>query len=53
MTEKKKTETKETPVEVDVNAFVARKLKDINELENEAKAKFLATRVLDNKRGKK
>ena len=48
----KKTETKKTPA-VDVDAFVARKLKDINELENEAKAKFLATRVLDNKRGKK
>lgn len=54
MSEKKeKTETKETPAVVDVDAFVARKLKDINELENEADAKFLAARVLNNKRGKK
>ena len=50
MAEKK---AKETPAEVDVNAFVARKLKDINELENDAEAKFLAARVLDNKRGRK
>lgn len=49
MAEKKK----ETPDKVDVNAFIARKLKVINELESEAKAKFLAERVLENKRGKK
>lgn len=51
MAEKKE---KEAPVKkVDVNAFIARKLKDINELENEAKAEFLAARVLNNRRGKK
>ena len=50
---KEKAEKKETPVEVDVNAFVARKLKDINELPSEARATFLADRVLSNKRGKK
>lgn len=50
MAEKKE---KEAPAKVDVNAFIARKLKDINEFENEAKAEFLAERVLSNKRGKK
>lgn len=50
MAEKKE---KETPVKVDRDAFVARKLKDINELDNEAEKAFLAKRVLDNKRGKK
>lgn len=50
MAEKKE---KETPAKVDVDAFVARKLKDINEYENEAEARFLADRVLGNKRGKK
>ena len=49
MAEKKE---KETP-EIDVNAFVSRKLKAINEMENKAKARFLAQRVLENKRGKK
>lgn len=51
MAKKKEKETPER--KVDVNAFVARKLKDINEIENEALAKFLAERVLNNKRGKK
>ena len=51
MAEKKE---KEAPKqEVDVNAFISRKLKAINEMENKATAKFLAQRVLDNKRGKK
>lgn len=49
MAEKKK----ETPDKVDVTAFISRKLKVINEMESEAKAKFLAERVLGNKRGKK
>lgn len=43
----------ETPKEVDVNAFVARKLMAINLLDSDAEKKFLAQRVLDNKRGKK
>lgn len=43
----------ETPMEVDVNAFVARKLKAINLLDSDAEKKFLAQRVLNNKRGKK
>jgi len=50
MAEKKE---KEAPAKVDVDAFIARKLKDINEMDNEAKAEFLAARVLNNKRGKK
>ena len=49
MAEKKE---KEAP-EFDFDAFVARKLKAINEMENKAKAKFLAQRVLESKRGKK
>lgn len=43
---------KETPKKVDVNAFIARKLKVINELESDAAKQFLAQRVLNNKRGK-
>ena len=51
MAEKK---TKEAPKqEVDVNAFISRKLKAINEMENKAEARILAQRLLDNKRGKK
>lgn len=50
MAEKKE---KEASAKVDVDAFIARKLKDINEMDNEAKAEFLAARVLSNKRGKK
>lgn len=50
MAEKKE---KEAPVKVDLDAFVARKLKDINELDDEAEKNFLAQRVLGNKRGKK
>ncbi len=58
MADKKKTEkveTKETkaPEKVDVNAFIARKLKVINEIESDAQRQFLAQRVLNNKRGKK
>lgn len=51
MAEKKepiKAETKR----VDVNAFIKRKLKDINEMQDQAKAKDLAERVMSNKRGK-
>lgn len=50
MAEKKE---KEVPEKVDVDAFVARKLKAINEMENKAKARFLAQRILESKRGKK
>lgn len=58
MSEKKEKEApekkeKETPEKVDVDAFIARKLKAINEMDDEAEAKFLADRVLGNKRGKK
>lgn len=53
MADKKKAEKTETPEKVDINAFVARKLKAINELESEAEKRFLAQRVLNNKRGKK
>lgn len=49
----KKTEKKDAPIKVDVDEFIARKLKYINDLEDEAEAKFLAMRVLGNKRGKK
>lgn len=58
MSEKKKTEKKvEKKVEkvdvemevVNVDDFIARKLKVINELPNKAKAKALADRVLRNK----
>lgn len=41
----KKTEEKK----VDVQAFKARKLKAINQMENKAKARGLAERVLNNK----
>lgn len=53
MAEKKPKEEKtpEKVEKVDVDAFIARKLKSINEMENEALAQFLAQRVLDNKRG--
>lgn len=52
MAEKKE---KEAPKQekVDVEAFIARKLKAINEMGNKADAEFLAQRVLANKRGKK
>ena len=43
---------KEEIEKVDVDAFIARKLKAINDLDNEAEKQFLAQRVLDNKRGK-
>ena len=52
MTEKKEKEAPKQEV-VDVDAFVSRKLKAINEMENKAEAEFLAQRVLANKRGKK
>ena len=47
-----KVEKKETPKKVDLDAFIARKLKVINELDDEAEKDFLAKRVLNNKRGK-
>lgn len=53
MAEKKKEETPKKKEEVDVNAFISRKLKPINEMGETASAKFLAQRVLENKRGKK
>lgn len=61
MADKKKAEKvepekveKEAPKKevVDVDAFIARKLFAINEMDNEALAEFLAQRVLNNKRGK-
>lgn len=52
MAEKKKEKKEETPKTVDLDAFIARKLRVINEMESDAKAKFLAERVLSNKRGK-
>ena len=55
MADKKKTEkVEEAPAKdvVDVDAFIARKLIAINEMDNEASAEFLAQRVLNNKRGK-
>lgn len=42
-------EKKEEKKEVKKNDFVERKLKVINTMEDEAKARFLANRVLDNK----
>lgn len=45
-------EKKEAKKAVDVDKFIARKLKSINEMKNEAKAKKLANRVLNNKGGK-
>ena len=52
MAEKKEKEAPKKQ-EVDVNAFISRKLKSINEMGETASAMFLAQRVLDNKRGKK
>ena len=51
--EKAEKKAKENPAEVDVNAFISRKLKVINDLYDEAEKRFLADRVLGNKRGKK
>lgn len=51
MADKAEKKEKEAPVKVDKEAFVARKLKVINELDNEAEKRFLADRVLENKRG--
>lgn len=44
----------EIPVDepIDVEAFINRKLKAINKMANKAKAKSLANRVMNNKRGK-
>lgn len=50
--EKTEKKEKETPKKVDLDAFIARKLKVINELDDEAEKDFLAKRVLNNKRGK-
>lgn len=53
MSEKEKkveAEPKKAEKKVDVNAFVNRKLKDINELDNPALAKELADRVRKNRR---
>lgn len=59
--EKKPTEAAEEKVEiveeekkdkgVDVEAFIARKLTAINQMEDEAKARNLASRVLSNRKG--
>lgn len=59
--EKKPTEVTEEKVEaveeekkdkgVDVEAFIARKLTAINQMEDEAKARNLASRVLSNRKG--
>lgn len=50
MAEKKEATPK--VAKVDVNAFVARKLKAINEMENKAMARDLVKRLMMNKRGK-
>lgn len=44
-------EKKEEEAKVDVKAFIARKLKAINEMENKALARDLARRLMMNKRG--
>lgn len=46
MAEKKEANT------VDIEAFIARKLKAINEMDDKAKARDLARRLMMNKRGK-
>lgn len=55
MAEKKKTaeiventESKEKPA--DVEAFIQRKMKAINEMENKATARYLAERVIGNRK---
>lgn len=54
MAEKKPKETPKEEKVIDiVDDFVSRKLKAINEMDDNASAKFLAQRVLANKRGKK
>ena len=50
--EKKPVEKKPVKAKVDVDKFIARKLKAVNEMKDEAKAKELAERVMRNKRGK-
>lgn len=47
----KKAEKAEKAATVDVNAFIARKMKALNEMENKAKARELAKRLIMNKRG--
>lgn len=50
MAEKKKPDEEiiEKPEKVDVTAFKHRKLKALNEMKNQAKARFLAERVINN-----
>lgn len=48
----KPVEKKPVKAKLDVEKFIARKLKAINEMNDEAKAKELAERVMRNKRGK-
>ena len=40
-------------VTVDVDAFIARKMKAINLMENKAKARYLAERLTENRKGRK
>lgn len=47
-----KKEEKKEEKKVDVSAFIARKLKAINEMDNKALARDLAKRLMMNKRGK-
>lgn len=51
MSEKKEEKAVEKPV-VDIEAFIARKLKAVNEMDNRAMARDLAKRLMMNKRGK-
>lgn len=48
--EEKTEEIIETKPAVDVDKFIARKLKALNEMENKAKARSLGERVLRNRR---
>ena len=48
--EEKTEEIIETKPVVDVDKFIARKLKALNEMENKAKARSLGERVLKNRR---
>lgn len=50
--EKKKAEVEATPIVDPIDAFIARRLKSINEIPNAALRKTLAHNVLLNRKGK-
>lgn len=54
MAEKKKTADNATvePAKVDVEAFIQRKMKAINDMQDKATARYLADRIISNRKEK-